>query len=269
VTKRAQIIANVDLRDHPSPERAYMAGLERIESALSRLRSPLPDSQAPSASGASFDFHSNLSQEEYEKMDEVFASIDQRLRKSGRRPYLIPEGGSNALGAFGYVAATEELYHQVKAQGLNIDSIVCAVGSGGTYAGLLLGKKLLKLPFEIYGINVGNTAEYFQNRIFGIVQEAIKHYQLPVEVKKEEIRIIDGYVGLGYGQSRTQELELIRDVARKEGVALDPVYTGKAMYGLLDQISQNPMRFGKNVLFLHTGGIFSLFGISKELSRLL
>ena len=210
-----------------------------------------------------------VTQEEYEKMDEVFASIDQRLRKSGRRPYLIPEGGSNALGAFGYVAATEELYHQVKAQGLNIDSIVCAVGSGGTYAGLLLGKKLLKLPFEIYGINVGNTAEYFQNRIFGIVQEAIKHYQLPVEVKKEEIRIIDGYVGLGYGQSRTQELELIRDVARKEGVALDPVYTGKAMYGLLDQISQNPMRFGKNVLFLHTGGIFSLFGISKELSRLL
>ena len=207
--------------------------------------------------------------EEYEKIAEVFASIDQRLRKRGLRPYLIPEGGSNALGTFGYIAATEELYHQVKAQGLNIDSIVCAVGSGGTHAGLLLGKKLLNLAFEIYGINVGSTAEYFQNRIFGIVQEAIKLYQLPVQVKREEIQIIDGYVGLGYGQSRTQEQELIRDVARKEGVILDPVYTGKAMYGLLDQLSQNSTRFGKNVLFLHTGGVFSLFASSRELSSVL
>jgi D-cysteine desulfhydrase len=207
--------------------------------------------------------------EEYQKIDEVFASIDQKLRKSGRKPYLIPEGGSNALGAFGYVAAADELYHQAKAQGLPIDSIVCAVGSGGTYAGLLLGKKLLNLPFEIYGINVGDTAEYFQNRIFGIVQDAIKRYHLSVMVKKEEIQIIDGYVGLGYGQSQTQELELIRDIARKEGVALDPVYTGKAMYGLLDQVKKDPQRFGENVLFIHTGGVFSLFGISKELSALL
>lgn len=207
--------------------------------------------------------------EEYEKIDEIFTSIDQRLRKSGRRPYLIPEGGSNALGAFGYVAATEELYHQIKAQGLKMDSIVCAVGSGGTYAGLLLGKRLLNHGFEIVGINVGDTAEYFQDRIFGIIQEAIKTYRLAVEVKKEEIQIIDGYTGLGYGRSQTQELELIRAVAQKEGVALDPVYTGKAMYGLLDQIGKNPNRFGENVLFLHTGGVFSLFASSKGLSALL
>jgi D-cysteine desulfhydrase len=207
--------------------------------------------------------------EEYQQIDAVFASIDQRLRKSGRNPYLIPEGGSNALGAFGYVAAVEELYHQIKAQGLRVDSVVCAMGSGGTCAGLLLGKKLLGLPAEIYGINVGETAEYFQTRILEIIEKAIKLYRLPVEVKKEEIQIIDGYVGLGYGQSQIQELELIRDVARKEGIILDPVYTGKAMYGLLDQIRKQPKRFGQNVLFLHTGGIFSLFGISKEFSRIL
>ncbi len=207
--------------------------------------------------------------EEYQKIDEVFASIDQRLRKSGRKPYLIPEGGSNALGAFGYVAALEEIYHQCKAQGLRVDSVVCAVGSGGTYAGLLLGKKLLDLPAEIYGINVGDTAEYFQSRILGIIEKAIQLYHLPVQIKKEEIQIIDGYVGLGYGQSQVQELELIRDIARKEGIILDPVYTGKAMYGLLDQLRKQPKRFGQNVLFLHTGGIFSLFGISKELSRIL
>ncbi len=207
--------------------------------------------------------------EEYQQIDEVFASIDQRLRKSGRKPYLIPEGGSSALGAFGYVAAVEELYHQLKAQGLRVDSMVCAVGSGGTYAGLLLGKKLLGLPVEIYGINVGDTAEYFQNRILGIIEKAIQLYRLPVEVKKEEIQIIEGYVGLGYGQSQAQELELIRDVARKEGIILDPVYTGKAMYGLLDQLRKQPKRFGQNVLFLHTGGLFGLFGISKDLSGIL
>jgi D-cysteine desulfhydrase len=207
--------------------------------------------------------------EEYQKIDEVFTSIDQRLRKSGRKPYLIPEGGSNALGAFGYVAALEEIYHQLKAQDLRVNSVVCAVGSGGTYAGLLLGKKLLDLSAEIYGINVGDTAEYFQDRILGIVGKAIQRYHLPVQIKKEEIQIIDGYVGLGYGQSQTQELELIRDIARKEGIVLDPVYTGKAMHGLLDLLRKQPKRFGENVLFLHTGGIFGLFGISKELSRLL
>jgi D-cysteine desulfhydrase len=207
--------------------------------------------------------------EEYQKMDEVFASIDQRLRKSGQKPYFIPEGGSNALGAFGYVAALEEIYHQLKAQGLRIDSVICAVGSGGTYAGLLLGKKLLDHSAEIYGINVGGTAEYFQNKILGIIEEALHLYHLPVQIKKDEVQIIDGYVGLGYGQSQIQELELILDIARKEGIILDPVYTGKAMYGLLDLLRKQPKRFGQNVLFLHTGGIFSLFGISKELSRIL
>jgi D-cysteine desulfhydrase len=207
--------------------------------------------------------------EEYQKIDEVFIAVDQKLRKSGRKPYLIPEGGSNALGSFGYVAAAEELYHQAKAQGLSLDTVVCAVGSGGTYAGLLIGKKLLQLPFELYGVNVGDTADYFQNKIYSIIQKAIQSYQLPIEAKKDEIQIIDGYVGLGYGQSQTQELELIREVARKEGVALDPVYTGKALYGLIDQLKKNPKRFGQNILFFHTGGIFSLFGFSKELSGLL
>ncbi|MCI0529110.1 MAG: pyridoxal-phosphate dependent enzyme, partial [Nitrospira sp.] len=102
-----------------------------------------------------------------------------------------------------------------------------------------------------------------------IIEKAIQLYRLPVEVKKEEIQIIEGYVGLGYGRSQVQELELIRDVARKEGIILDPVYTGKAMYGLLDQLKKQPKRFGQNVLFLHTGGLFGLFGISKDLSGIL
>lgn len=207
--------------------------------------------------------------EEYKKIDQVYASIDQKLRKGGRTPYFIPEGGSNALGAFGYVAAAEELYHQLKAQGIQIGSVVCAVGSGGTYAGLLMGAKLLGLSLQVYGINVGDTAEYFQERIWSIVQEAIRRYSLPITVEKKEVRMIEGYVGLGYGQSRVQELEFIRDVARKEGIVLDPVYTGKAMYGLLDQIKKDRKLFGGPVLFFHTGGVFSLFGLSKDLSAIL
>lgn len=197
--------------------------------------------------------------EEYRAMDEAFGAVEERLRKKGRRPYLIPEGGSNALGSFGYVAAMEEIHHQARSQNLRIDSIVCAVGSGGTYAGLIIGKKLLNLDVRIYGLNVGDTAGFFRNRILGIAREAAGRFGLPLEIKAEEIHIIDGYVGLGYGRSRPQETELIRDLARSEGIILDPVYTAKAMLGLLDLIGKEPTRFGQNVLFLHTGGLFSLF----------
>ncbi len=197
--------------------------------------------------------------EEYRDIDIVFGSVEQRLRAKGRRPYAIPEGGSNPLGCFGYVAAMEEIHHQARSQDLNLDSIFCAVGSGGTYAGLILGKKLLRMDIAVYGIIVGETAEYFRDRILQITQGAIERFRLPISVGADEIRLIDGYVGDGYGKSRPEELAAIRDLARSEGIVLDPVYTGKAMFGLLDRLGKEPGCFGRNVLFLHTGGLFGLF----------
>lgn len=208
-----------------------------------------------------------VSLEEYENIETVFEHTVKRLRKLGKKPYVIPEGGSNALGAFGYVLAMDEMVHQFRAQNLKMDTIVCAVGSGGTYAGLLLGKKLMDVPCEIVGINISETAGYFRERIFRIIQDAITRFGLDVQVRREEIRLLDGYVGQGYGRCQEKELDLIRRLAREEGILLDPVYTGKAMLGLLDQLDRNPEQFGRQVLFLHTGGAFSLFGYERELGR--
>lgn len=217
-----------------------------------------------------------VSDGEYKKIADVFDRKSRELQRKGRRPYIIPEGGSNGLGAFGYTLMMAELKNQMAEGGLSsalggsggFSSIVCAVGTGGTYAGLLIGSKVLKMPIRIYGINVCDSAGYFRTRIMGIINEARELYNLEIEVAEEEIQIIDGYVGEGYGRTPKEVWELLREVAREEGLLLDPVYTGKAMWGLRDQIARDKKRFGKEILFLHTGGLFGLFPHAAELSRI-
>ncbi len=201
-----------------------------------------------------------VTEKEYrEHLDEIFAEVRRKYEASGRRAYLIPEGGSNELGAFGYVRTTREIVEQLRLERIRVDFIVTAVGSGGTLAGLLLGKRLYSLDAEILGINVCETAEYFQDRIMGIVRAMAERYHLGLGITREDVKIIDGYVGLGYAESRPEELDLIRDVSRLEGIILDPVYTGKAVFGLLDQIRRGRFSKKDRVLFLHTGGLFGLF----------
>jgi len=177
----------------------------------------------------------------------------------GRRAYVIPEGGSNALGAFGYVQMVGEVVGQLAAMGEQVDYLVTAVGSGGTLAGLALGKLLYGFPGRILGFNVSANAELFRRRVREIVAEAVQRYGLRVEPEEAEFEVIDGYVGLGYAQSQPKEIAFIRQVAESEGIVLDPVYTGKALYGLVDQIRQGRFRPEEKVLFVHTGGIFGLF----------
>ena len=114
------------------------------------------------------------------------------------------------------------------------------------------------------GFNVCNTAEHFEGRIGRLVAETIEKYTLPCKVAPDEIILIDGYVGRGYALSRPEELELIKTVACQEGIFLDPVYTGKALFGLADQIHRGHFKKGEKVLFLHTGGIFGLFVQDKR-----
>lgn len=177
----------------------------------------------------------------------------------GGKAYVITEGGSNALGALGYVTAIEEVSRQAKAQRLEFDHMLCAVGSGGTLAGMLLGRRLYDLKAEILGINVCDDAPYFQNRVFNILAEAKRRFGFEFSMKKSEISVIDGYVGKGYGLSSQEEIDLIKQVARLEGLLLDPVYTGKAMFALRDLIRKGRLQAGEKVLFWHTGGIFGLF----------
>ena len=206
--------------------------------------------------GAQFQF---ITKEDYEDVNTIMAQVAEDLRRKGKRPYIIPEGASNEIGYFGYIRAAEEISQQLKNLELNIDTIVLPTGSGGTLGGLLLGQRFFELKAQPRGINICDTAPYFQDRIHDVLLKMISSYSWNLTISREEITLIDGYVGEGYALSRPEELELIQEVAQTEGLILDPVYSGKAMFGLRDQIRQGRFKKGENILFLHTGGIFGLF----------
>ena len=202
-----------------------------------------------------------ISSEDYrERRQEIMENILKELEAKGRKGYIIPEGASNGIGTFGYLACFNEILEQEKEHGIVFDTIVTAIGSGGTFAGLYLGNKLTNSGKKIVGINVCDTAEYFKERVSEILKE-VKTYipDTEFEISKDDMCIIDGYVGDGYAVSRTEELDFICDFAEAEGIVLDPVYTGKAMRGLYTEIKKGNFKDSKNILFIHTGGLFGLF----------
>jgi D-cysteine desulfhydrase len=188
----------------------------------------------------------------------------ERIRSAGGRPYVIPEGGSNALGSWGYVRAMRELVEDLAgiAAPEHPVTIVYACGSGGTGAGLVLAWKLLGLQalgIRVAGVNVCDDKPYFVDVIGRICNDFDERWQLAARVAPDEIDIVDGHVGLGYAKSRPEELATIRDVCRTDGIVLDPVYTGKAFHGVVQELQRDPERFGSAIAFLHTGGMFGLF----------
>lgn len=196
---------------------------------------------------------------EYEQVDVIMANLAAEYQARGAKPYVIPEGGSTALGALGYVAAMEETAKQMKAQRLEFDHMICAVGSGGTLAGMLLGRSAFEIKTEVHGVNVCDDAPYFQNRIANILRDAKRRFGFDLNLHKNDISIFDGYVGKGYGLSSQEEIDLMKQIARWEGLILDPVYTGKAMFGLADLIRKGRFKKNERILFWHTGGVFGLF----------
>jgi D-cysteine desulfhydrase len=214
-----------------------------------------------------------ITPEQYKKRNEVFDREAERVRRTGLKPYVIPEGASNALGAWGYIHAAAEL--KLDLQGLpggtrQRTTIVHATGSGGTTAGLILGTKLLDLNARIVGINVCDDRNYFVRTIGEICEDCISTYGLNLSFSRDsDIEIVDGYVGLGYAQSRPEELSLLMNLASTEGLFLDPVYTGKAFFGMVSELHRSPGIFGERIVFLHTGGIFGLLPKANELAPLL
>lgn len=190
---------------------------------------------------------------------EIMEKIAEEYNDAGHRAYIIPEGASNGIGTFGYLTCMQEIMEQEKLLGVTFDTIIDAVGSGGTFAGLCLANRLYGLNKRIAGVNVCDDAAFFQKRVSEIVEEAGHYLDEPVEIRPEEVEILDGYVGRGYALSRKEELDFIRDFARKEGVILDPVYTGKCLYGFTKEFEKGRFSDSKNILFIHTGGLFGLF----------
>jgi D-cysteine desulfhydrase len=203
--------------------------------------------------------------EEYKAHDDVMDGVAEELRAAGRRPYVIAEGASMTTGTWGYIEACREIADAERTLGVTFDAIVHAVGSGGTSAGLEIGTRLFGLSAKVWGINVCDDAAYFRELIHRIASEAIDRYDLPVAFTAEEIGIIDGYVGRGYALSSPEELQALVEVARREGLVLDPVYTVKAFLGLASEIHRPALARAKNILFVHTGGIYGLFPKAADL----
>ena len=214
-----------------------------------------------------------ITPEEYKIRDEIFEREATSLRKTGRKPYIIPEGASNALGAWGYVRCIEELINDIAnlPGGAHKDTtIINATGSGGTSAGLILGTKIFDLNARVVSVNVCDDHDYFVRVIGEICESAISDYHLEIDFSRDsDINIIDGYVGRGYALSRPEELSMICDLARTEGIFLDPVYTGKAFFGMIQELKRDPKCFGERIIFIHTGGMFGLFPKAGEIEPLL
>lgn len=197
----------------------------------------------------------------YEVMQEVAAEE----RAAGRVPYLIPVGGSNAIGAAAYAAAMHELQEQAAERELHIDHIVLATGSGGTQAGLLTGARAVGFEGRVLGISVSRRAEALRPAICDLALLTAAHLGLALAIEEEDIHVRDDYLGDGYGVLGLAEREALRLMARTEGLLLDPVYTGRAMAGLLDLIRQGEFAADETVLFWHTGGMPALFAYAEQL----
>jgi D-cysteine desulfhydrase family pyridoxal phosphate-dependent enzyme len=196
----------------------------------------------------------------------VIAATLARLTGQGQRPYFIPIGGSNALGSLAYRDALAELVAQAQAEGCRIDHIVLPTGSGGTHAGILAGVEEAGLPCRVHGISVSRSAEQARAIVSGLVQEIFA-----LEGRQREtlaaIDIDDSQVGTGYGQPNAAMTEAVELVARTEGILLDPVYTGKAMAGLLSLIRNDAIAPGETVVFWHCGGAPGLFAYPEVFHR--
>lgn len=206
--------------------------------------------------GASFHF---ITPKEYKKVDSIMEREAKKLERNGEKPYIVPMGGSNDIGLLGYVEAAQEIKAQEQQLKKRFDYIVTAVGSGGTLGGLILGKKIAGLSGKIIGVNVSDTAEKFKIRVLELMSQARKRFKISgIKIEDEDVCIFDGYVGPGYGIPAEETIQTIKQVARTEGIFLDPAYTAKAFYGMMQEIEKGNIDKKGNFLFVHTGGIFGL-----------
>ncbi|HVB68475.1 MAG TPA: D-cysteine desulfhydrase [Acetobacteraceae bacterium] len=182
------------------------------------------------------------------------------LRAAGARPYVIPGGGSNRVGALGYVACAQELMAQADEMGLKIDRIVHATGSAGTQAGLVVGLEGCNAGVPVLGIGVRLPRPQQEANVHRLANEVAEYVGLRGGIAREAVVANCDYVGPGYGQPTEGMREAVTMLARLEGILLDPVYSGKGMAGLIDLIRKGKIGAGERVVFLHTGGSVGLFG---------
>jgi L-cysteate sulfo-lyase len=197
-------------------------------------------------------------------MNAELAKTADEVRARGGKPYVIPGGGSNAIGALGYVECAFELVGDANVMGLEVDRIVTATGSAGTHAGLVAGLAVMGADIPVLGIGVRAPREAQEANVFKLAQETAALLGHPDRVRREMVVADCDYVGAGYGLIDDAVIEALKLAARTDAILLDPVYTGKAMKGLI-ALAKAGRFAGETVVFLHTGGAQGLFGYQSEL----
>lgn len=197
------------------------------------------------------------------KLGQRFAEKENEIKRNGGVPYSIPTGGSNGLGVWGYLEAISELKKQCEDLGVRPDLIVCASGSGGTQAGLTLGS-YIQWDVPVLGFAVCDSADYFYRKIQSDVGSwceisGISPADAQSLLANLSIETNENYIGPGYAKAAPEVFRCIQELAQNEGIILDPIYTGKAMYGLLSELENGNLSKYKNIIFIHTGGAFGLF----------
>ena len=183
----------------------------------------------------------------------------EEVRRAGGKPYVIPGGGSNAVGALGYVGCALELLEQANRRGLGIDHVVHATGSSGTQAGLIAGFDAMRSGVRVIGITVGRPRDNQERNVLRLLDETWAHLGLNGPAPRDNIEASDRYFGEAYGIPTPAMKEAVTLLAETEGVLLDPVYSGKAMAGLIDMVRSGRFADHENVVFVHTGGQAGLF----------
>jgi len=198
----------------------------------------------------------------------IMEDVAEEVRDGGGEPYVIPSGGSNPIGAIAYSNAMLEIVSQAVQICAKVDHVVFSSGSGGTQGGLLFGAKSLNFQGRVLGISDGASRDPLVHRVVEIANGCARLIDSHVSVSLKDVDFLDQYAGKGYGVLQKEIIDAIRTVAEAEGILLDPVYTGKAMWGLIDLVHQGYFDKDETVVFIHTGGTPALFAYRKELTSL-
>ncbi len=197
--------------------------------------------------------------------------LKTNLESQGKKPYIIPVGGSNLTGALGYVSAIAELKQQMLTQKISFDYIFFASSSGGTQAGIMIGMSLYQLESKLMPIMIDKESEIeepLEYQIFEIIMAYNHRSQQKINLMPEEIPLIKGYNTAAYGEVTSHEKKAVKLMAQKEGILLDPVYTGRAFYGFWDILSRRLIPENSRVLFWHTGGLPALYAYHNDLQNI-
>lgn len=188
-------------------------------------------------------------------LDQVMEDLKKDLEAKGAHAMIIPVGGSNGLGSMGYVDCFNEILEQEEEMNISFDTVVCVAGSAGMLAGLVYGNELAGGKKDIVGISVLDSKETVLEKTLPPIIDEMNELT-GNHVANYNVTILDDYVGLGYAKSRPEEMEFIWDFVSQTGIILDPVYTGKAMYGIFSELLEQHWREKENILFIHSGGAF-------------